>query len=231
MKRIIQKAAIAVIALLAVGCTTTKTNELDANESTNLADKSLTMSKYSEPPGFFAMTAANTQFALVGMATAQTYGDAMIENRNIEDPAIEISRRLAHQLQEDYGVKIVEETAEVKSTDNLADVVKAYETYDYVLDVKTRYWQSRHYPADWDNYRIEYSAHARLIDVRSKSVIAEEVCESAPEYEDTNQGPTYANLENGDGLKKELARAVEFCVEHIGNMTKLHHISTAPIAQ
>ena len=67
-----------------------------------------------------------------------------------------------------------------------------------------------------------YTAHARLIDVLSKQVIAEELCSTVPEYEDTYKAPLYEELENGSGLKKALGRNVEFCVEHIRNMAKLH---------
>lgn len=222
MKKVIKMAVFGSFALSVVGCSTVKTKELSSDASINLKNKSLVLSRYSTLPDFAAQTAVNVQFGLIGLATAISNGNAMIKNNHIEDPAFEIAKNIAIGLKDNQGVKVVEGATKLVASGNVDDVIKIYAEYDYILDVKTLNWSSIYYPSDWDNYRIFYSAHARLIDTKSTSVVAEEACTTAPEYPNTNDAPSYDDLETGSGLKKELARAVDFCVEHIRNMTKLH---------
>src|SRR6478609_8366442 len=145
MKVVIKLAVLGIIAVSAVGCSTIKTDELNSNESTGLKDKSLVFSKYNKLPDFPAQTAVNVQFGLLGLATANANGNSMIRNNHIEDPAIEISRKLAKGLQENRGMKLAEETTDFVASHELADIVKAYSQYDYILDVKTLGWNSIYY--------------------------------------------------------------------------------------
>ena len=73
-------------------------------------------------------------------------------------------------------------------------------------------------------YGVTYgrAAHAKLIDAASQSVVAEELCNYIPEYEDSNDAPSYEELENGKGLRSELEKSVSYCVDYITTMAKLH---------
>lgn len=225
MNSLIKTALLLAISLSAMGCSSIKTKELSSETSTNLKGKSLVLSKYGELPDFAAQTAVNVQFGLIGLATAISNGNSIIKSNHIEDPAFEISKKLALGLQENQGIKFIEGETKLGSSRDINDIVKIYAGYDYILDVKTLNWSSIYYTSDWDNYRIFYSAHARLIDSKSSSVVAEEACAAAPEYQNTNDAPSYEDLETGKGLKKELTRAIDFCVERISNMAKLHQQS------
>lgn len=207
--------------LVMSGCSTIKTNELTSNEAAGMAQKTLIYSKYNKLPDFPAQTGANVQFGLIGLATAISNGNAIITKNNITDPALAISERLAKQLEQNHNLKLVQDNNTI-SSNKIPELLKAYGQYDYILDVRTLGWNSIYYVSDWNNYRVMYSAHARLIDAKSKAIVAEEACNAVPEYANPNEGPTYADLENGVGLKKELVRAVDFCVEHITTMAKFH---------
>lgn len=206
-----------------VGCASFQTDELTAEESNNLGDKTVVMSRYSELPDFPAKTATNVQFGILGHATAVSNGNAMIEDNNIEDPAVEISKQLVQGLENGYGLTIIESDAKLDGPGELNDIAEVYKGADYVLDVRTVGWNSFYFKSDWNSYRVSYAAHARLVDTNGMAVIAEEVCNFSPEFEDTNDAPSYDELKNGEGLRRELGKAVSYCVDYIATMAKLHH--------
>jgi len=210
------------VCLIVTGCATVTTDELSVAESEEMSEKTVVMSRYKELPDFVAQTATNAQFGLLGLAAAKSNGNAMIQKNNIADPAIDISRQLAAGLGENYNLKVVE-NGELKSeSGKLENLVEVYQGYDYILDVRTLGWRSIHFPTDWNSYKVLYAAHAKLIDAASQSVVAEELCNYIPEYEDSNDAPSYEELENGKGLRSELEKSVSYCVNYITTMAKLH---------
>jgi len=202
-------------------CTTVKTNELTQEETGQLKEKTVTLARYETLPDFAAQTAANVQFGLLGVATAISNGNDMIQNNNIQDPALDISKELASGLEENYDMKLVVADGLFAKSKKVRDIAKTYEEYDFVLDVKTLGWRSIYFPNDWNSYRVMYAAHARLIDTSSSRVIAEEVCQHIPEYKDTNMAPSYKELQKGVRLKEELAKSVSYCVDHIRAKARL----------
>ena len=205
-----------------VGCATVKTDELTVEESGNFDGKTLVMSLYGELPDFAAQTATNVQFGMIGYATAVANGNAMIQANQIQDPAREISRQLASGLAQNFNMTVVENQSLADSR-KLASLVEVYKGYDYIIDVRTLAWSSIYFPTDWNSYRVLYSAHARLINASTQEVVAEELCNFNPEFEDTNTAPSYDELESGEGLQRELDKSVTHCVEYIATMAKFHH--------
>ncbi|MEH6567012.1 MAG: hypothetical protein V7756_16950 [Halopseudomonas sp.] len=212
-----------VASLFSVGCSSVKTKVLAPDTATAFSGKNLLLSKYNELPDFPAQTAVNVQFGLVGVLTAISNGNAIIRRNNIQDPAMGISRQLAQGMQANHGFNVTEATdfAAVKS--DVPALAARYQDYDYVLDVKTLGWSSIYFPTDWDNYRVIYSAHARLISVETGQVVAEQVCSHVPDYADTNQAPSYVQLENGTGLNATLNKSIEYCVDHIRAAAQLYN--------
>lgn len=208
--------------LMSSGCSTIKTNELTQEESLALKDKSVVISKYSKLPNFLAQTAINVSFGSFGIASAISSGNEMIRNNNIKDPAYLIAKKLSDGLRSNYNVKVVEPDVSIpkKTRGKVVDLANIYSDYDYVLDVNTLRWGTLYFSMDWDSYRLIYSAHVRLIDVKSKQVIAEERCNYDPVYEDTNDAPSYEELENGDGLRKSLKMSIDYCVDHVQEVAK-----------
>ena len=210
-------------AVTAVGCASFQTDELTIEESSRLVEKTVVLSQYQELPDFPAKTATNVQFGLMGHAAAVSNGNAMIADNAIQDPAREISRQLAQGLSRDFGLTVVESDKQLGDSRELDELAEIYPDHDYILDVKTLGWNSFYFKSDWNNYRVSYVAHARLINTDSQAVVAEEVCSFAPDFEDTDDAPSYDELENGEGLRRELDKAVTYCVDYIATMAKLHH--------
>ena len=214
------------IMILLQGCSTIKTNELTIDESSVLQDKSVTITRYSEKPSFMAQTPVNVQFGMLGIATAISNGNAMIEDNEIADPAVDIAEKLAQGLQDNYSMKFSHNDSVYTDTNEIPALLEKHSEYDFILDVRTVNWNSIYFPSDWDSYRVFYTAHARLIDTQSGAVVAEELCQHIPEYEDTNLAPSYKDLENGDGLREELGKSVTYCVDRIQTMAKLKSVVT-----
>lgn len=216
--------AVVAIMLGVSACSTVKTKELSAGDAARLKQKSLVYATSSKLPDFSAQTAANVQFGMLGLAAAISSGNAMIRNNGVEDPAISIAKKLSEVLEVKHGVKLATDAGKIAASNKVPDLVSAHANVDYVLHVRTLGWGSIYYLSDWNNYRVMYSAHARLIDTAGKTVIAEEVCTAKPEHANPNAAPSYADLEAGAALRQELASAVDICVDHIVKMVKLAHI-------
>ncbi|PKF48994.1 hypothetical protein [Enterovibrio nigricans] len=223
---IFKGAVVCGILLLNTACSTIPTDSLTNEEAVALEGKALTYSQYDELPDFPAQTALNVQFGLLGVLSAIESGNTILENNQISDPALDIAKDLAKGIEENYDVNIIENDKVISVDAGLSDVVAAYDEYDYVVDVKTTGWGSIYYLEDWDNYKLSYGAHARLIDVKEKEVVVEVQCFTQPAYDDSNEGPSYEQLENGEGLKKEIARAVEICVDYIVEQGQLRQQET-----
>lgn len=217
----IKKLSILMLGILSVGCTTVKQYALTPDESSKLNDKTIAVTKYNEKPDFLAQTAANVQFGFLGIATAISSGNEMISKNKINDPAESISLKLLGKLKKHYSVKDIKINKAIPLDSKLDDVIGVYGNADYVLDVQTIGWSSIHFSTDWNNYKVTYTAHAKLIDVKNKAAVLEATCTYTPEYTDTNQAPTYQELENGTGLKAALEKSIEYCVENISNTAKL----------
>ncbi len=201
--------------LIMSGCSTIKTNELTLVEAEQLNTKSLTYTKYNELPDFAAQTAVNVQFGMLGVASAVSSGNAMMIRNNIRDPAFKIAQALAKKIGSKHNVKVVKNKQEIPLSSSIPSIVSQHPGHDYILDVKTTNWGSIYFMNDWDNYKINYFAHARLIDTSTKAVVAEVLCSSKPEVADTNLAPSYEALESGVGIRSELAKSIEYCVDYI----------------
>ena len=209
------------VTLLSSGCVRVKLDTLSDEESTELKGKTVVYTQYGELPDFPATTATNSQFAVMGAFAAISNGNSMIQKNEIEDPALELAKQLSGYLKSEYGMSVVDSNEVLSVKSKVPDVIEAYRGVDYILDAKTVSWASAHYPSDWGNYRVFYNAHARLIDTAQEAVVAEVMCHYQSDYEDTNQSPTYEELEDGSGFRREFGLAVEKCVEDILSSTQL----------
>lgn len=222
MNTLIKQLGVAVMALSAVGCATVNHDALTQEEALALKDKTVGLTYYQQRPDFIAQTAVNVQFGLLGVASAIASGNAMIKNNQVADPAIAIADALSDGLAQAQQMQVVATAQPVSSKVTDEELLRLFAQQDYILDVKTLGWSSIYLPTDWDNYRVMYTARARLIEVKTGKTIADETCSHVPEYADTNQAPTYKSLEDGSGLKASLAESVTYCVNQIQVMAKLH---------
>jgi hypothetical protein len=214
---------------MASGCATTKVVELNEEVSASLESKSFTISKHEKLPSFSAQTAANVQFGLIGLATANSYGNQIIENNKVADPAIEIAKILSDGLIENYNMTFSPTNILVESH-GVNELLAAYDNHDYILDVRTLYWGSIYYTSSLRRYQVKHGSRFRLIDSKKRKVVAEVSCYAAPQYDDLHRAPRYEDLATGSRLSEELSKIIPVCVNKIREGAKiLHKLPLSPI--
>ncbi len=191
------------------GCVSTKNLQISQQDLKLLNPNNIALTS-REKPDFSAMTAGKVMFALVSVATMGTAGNDIVEENEIEDPANYIRTSLANALKEKYGFKISEPKKVTSSKSS--KIVKAFPESDLILDVETINWSFVYFPTDWDNYRVIYSVKLRLIETKTKNIVAEGFCSRVPEEDDT--APSYDELlaNKAERLKQELTIAADKCI-------------------
>ena len=195
------------------GCVAVRQVPLPESESSRFAGRALQRSAYPKPD-FAAYTAGKAQFGLIGAALIISAGNEIIREHGVEDPAVRIGHELAHTLVLRYSLQLATSDPPVSQSDDVGALLQTYGDADLILDIKTINWMFIYFPSDWDNYRVLYSARLRVIDRQQQTVIAEGFCNYKPEYENTNTAPTRDELLGNDaeGLKRELAKAGDWCI-------------------
>jgi hypothetical protein len=164
----------------------------------------------AETPSFTAMTAGKAMFGVFGAAAMISEGNALVAKHGVQDPAVKLSADLAQELGRKLGVSVAAPSGPAAS-DDIDDLATRHPNEDLVLDVRTVGWSFGYFPTDWSHYRVIYSVKARLIDVKTKEVLAEGFAQRVPDY--TPDAPTYDELlaSNAARLKAELNKAAKEC--------------------
>lgn len=178
--RLTQKSSLALIAALGslAGCVTVKNIPLSADVSANLSGKSVSTTRYPKAD-FAAMTAGKAAFDVIGALTAVAAGNSIINENEIEDPAIQISQILKKYLSEKRNMQIIDKGEIITTDDDINTLIAIYPRADYLLDVKTLIWKFNYYPTRWASYRIYYIGRIRLIDARKKAALLKSYLEKA----------------------------------------------------
>ena len=208
----IKKTLIIVSMIMVSGCAADKHVTISQQTAATLSGKVLQKSKY-EKPDFSAMTFKKASFGLIGAGSMIAAGNDIIEKNLVEDPAIYMSEEIGLALSDKYGLSNSQVNPESCPSDNLNTVINTYKQADLILDIKTIGWGFLYYPTHWKSYHLNYGARLRLIDTQNKKVIAEESCKYFPEY--SEDAPSYNDLvdNNAAGLKNELHKAADYCIE------------------
>lgn len=198
-------------ATLATGCATVEKVALDPGIATSMKGKTVVRTTRAAKPDFVAMTPTKAAFGMVGALSAISAGNELIKENNIAVPADAIGQRLGEQLQGVRGMQFAAMPLTVTSEEAAQIATAASGTADYVLDVQTKGWMLSYFPTSWGRYRVIHTAHARMIDVANKKVVAQGVCARNPE--NAEGAPTYDDLVNNQaaGLKNELTLAATEC--------------------
>jgi hypothetical protein len=200
---------VAVVCSTLVGCASTR--QLSPEAGQKLPGKSVTQIKYAKPD-FVATTPAKAMFGLLGFAAMVAAGNEIVEKNKVEDPAPSIALELTKQLKEKYQLIPLNETAvQVKGSD-VDKLAQQHPQSDLIMEVRTTNWQMLYYPTGWASFRVAYNASARLMDLKSKDVLAEGHCEYLPDNE--ANAPSYDAMIADDArrLKEELRMAADFCM-------------------
>jgi hypothetical protein len=215
MKRFYLFSAIFVMFLAIIGCATVKPVPLSNEAAVNLKGKTCEISRH-ETPGFQASTADKAMLGpLLGVPLAFSEGKDIVVKNDIEDPAAYISQELAKTLNENLSVNVLPASPVICANSDIDTVCSTYKNGDIILDVKTLNWFFAYYPTVWTKYRVFYAAQFRLIDTKTKNVLAEEIFAKLTD-EDTSVAPTYDDLlnNNAERLKSEIHKLADEAILH-----------------
>lgn len=197
---------------LALGaCTTINNKQLTPETSAQLQGKTIAVTRYSTPD-FAAFTAGKAAFAVLGAAAMISEGNSIVQQNNIQDPAIAISKGLQEKLKVSKNTVAAATDIDVES-DDLEKIIAKNTDAQFIVDYKTINWMFNYYPTDWSHYKVSYVGRLRLIDIASKSVMAESACTSV--QGDDKNPPTKDQLLESDAtlLKSYFAKAASACIE------------------
>lgn len=197
--------------LTLTGCVSTKVVPIQQERMANLQGSTITVTT-REKPSFGATTAGKASFGLLGAAAMISAGNEIVKKNAVEDPAVAIATELASGFASANAMTVVPTEGVLAKSTNPAELARQYSKADLVLDVQTVNWGFAYFPTDWNNYRVIYSAKARLIDTRTRKVLAEGFCSRVPEK--TDDAPSHEELlaNQAARLKQELEAAAQHCV-------------------
>ncbi|RDE24056.1 hypothetical protein DV711_00145 [Motiliproteus coralliicola] len=206
------KLILIIATLILAGCANTHNIPLQADAfAVNPPETLATTNR--EKPDFAAMTSTKGAFALIGAFAAISAGNELVEENQIEDPAVYIRQSLKESLQQQMSLTPIDQSELVLDSEKTEEIAKHYPAADLVLDIQTYNWSFLYFPTSWDTYHVIYSAKLRLIDTRNSKLVAEGFCIRNPEQDENS--PSYAELvaNSAKRLKSELQLAADHCVE------------------
>ena len=201
----------AVACIFLLGCVSTKNVSLPANKCTTLSGKNMVVT-IGDKPDFTAMTASLAMMGGAGAYQMIADGNVIVKQNSIIDPALELSSKLSKMIAKKRKMRVSGKISIVHD-DELNLLVSKFSNDDYILDVRTLQWAFSHFPMDWDNYRVLYSAKMKFIDVKNKKVVAEGYCKIVPEQ--TATSPSYDELlaNKAQVIKDELKASMNKCID------------------
>lgn len=207
-----KKVVALVLSLFLVGCAG-KNMAIDRATLPTLKGKSVTLVK-NESPNFVAMTSGKGMFAVAGVGAAIAAGNQLVRDNQIADPAPNISRMLAQELNSRYGLSPIGDADKVAESTGVADIAKLANGSDYALDVATNGWSFMYDGFNFSDYMVGCSVKMRLIEVANSRVISEGVCA----YDTKRAGKPLVRYEqlledNAAYIKQSLEDATLFCVD------------------
>ena len=193
------------------GCVSTKSVPVKEKDLASVQGGSVTTSS-REKPAFAAMTAGKAMFGAIGGAAMVAAGNKLVKENNVEDPAAFIAQELLKGFADANAMTIVGSDDVITSGTKPAELAKQYSSADVLLDVQTINWSFAYFPADWNSYRVIYSAKLRLVDTKKKKLLAEGFCSRVPDK--TDDAPSHEQLlaDQAARLKSELAIAADHCI-------------------
>jgi hypothetical protein len=137
--------------------------------------------------------------------------ERLVKSTRVPDPAVSIRETLVEALADTLGLEIADPGARVTTVRTPPAIAHDYRGTDLVLDVRTNKWGLA--PTSAGRYGLVYDGTLRLIDTRSRQVIAEGGCSSGPD--DAGGAPSYQALLANQGalLKDELASLAAHCAD------------------
>lgn len=156
--------------------------------------------------GAFSLTGA-----LIRDVIARDEGDR-VQAAGAYDPAVAIKVELAKTLAKQFSLEVVEPSpGAAASDDDVEDLADRNKDVDLLLEVGTEAWGF--VPVHAGAYGISYEGTLRLIDTRSRALIADGECTCSPS--NSADAPNYEQLLARDAaLLKDMFRSLErYCTD------------------
>jgi len=210
----ILRGGIAACAAMLAGCTTISTTTMSDAVATQLRDQPIAI--VTLPPSTFAvMLTHGVGLGPLGIPEMIAEGRRVLADDHIADPADAIAGVLGDALAGQRGAVVLEPHATSQAADPAAIVAAAPPAARYVLAVGTVSWGVGNLPMPRSNYFVSYVARARLIDARTKAVVAEAGCMQPPDGSEFNGAYAELAADNGRLIKTELAARVDRCIHFL----------------
>jgi hypothetical protein len=183
--------------LLFTSCATTKPIPLSGSDRAAMRGKTVTPTRRAMPD-FAVMTPGVAVSAGLGGAiggaiaggVASARGKENVAANHLDIPDETISRQVMKSLVAKTGARPVPAPSKIVTSEKPEELSAQYAPADYILDVRTTGWMSSYYPMTLSKYFVVYGAQMRLIDAKTKKVIAQgfqsyrgEDKEHAPDYD------------------------------------------------
>jgi hypothetical protein len=141
-------------------------------------------------------------------------GWRIMRENAITDPRSFIIRQMSDDLQRHFSLVLERQPVQIRAEDP-RQLQVAHPTSDLILDVWIDRWTLEpfpRFPRPSSKYRLSYTAHVRLIDVKGGADIAEGTCRQVPE--ETPSSPTFDEFmaNNAQRLKADLEVMTRSCV-------------------
>ncbi len=214
MRRVPQALAIVAVASLAA-CTTIEPAQLSEGVAAQLHGQTVAI-VIQEPSTFGTMKANDVPLGPVGIALMGKQGEALRQAAHIDDPADDIANSLADVLAGRHEAVILPTRGHARDDGVPSSLAAAPADARYVLAVGTLSWAIMRIPLPHQPYQVSYLARARLIDVRTKAVVAEGGCLQTPDGTEVQSTDyTAFTADNAALTKTELAARVDRCLRFI----------------
>lgn len=205
--------------MLLSGCGGMQKVPLDIETKKSLKDKSIAASVSNSKPELRVIRIGKSmqEVSVFGTEGTRYAGKRIMDENNLEDPAILVSQALLKKLKEKYSVTANANAPLVVDTEDIQKLAAKLPDLDFLIDVRTIGWFIGNFPTDWDRHKVNYSVKARLIDLKRGKVVAEGGCLRFPEK--TADAPTYDELlaSKAARLKAELKKHAEECAQELSN--------------
>ena len=205
---------IAALAALLAACTTISTATMDDTLAARI--RGATVAVVVEEPSTFSVVLTHAvALGPLGIPEMVDEGRRLVRENHIVDPADAIATVLGDALAGRRGAVVLPAHGASRNDGLAAIVAAAPAEARYVLDVATVSWGVGNLPLPRSSYFVGYVARARLIDVRTRTVVAEAGCLQAPDGSEFNGA--YARLveNNAELVKTELGARADRCVRFL----------------
>lgn len=217
MKKIFISSMLIILSSMFLSCATTmQPIPLAKDAAENIKGKTCEISK-PKTPDFYAQTTAKAWLPpVIGMAASFSAGQEIVEQNKIQDPAILISEEMAKILREKFAIRLLPNAVAISESNDIDTLCKTYNKGDILLDVRTLGWAfgtgAGSNPALSAQYQVSFILNLKLIDVKGKQVLAEEIF-AYPNINSPDAKKTFSYDElmndNAAGIKEELKKGTD----------------------